>query len=114
MEYIPGLREADNGDLAGMKNDLANERYPGLYWSTLDYNQRYPNGESPELFYDRVKAAWLELKSGRLKQTAKDALLVTHGGVIEAILCIEYGIAFSNKTKHFSAPYAVLIPIEIT
>lgn len=113
IEYIPELREADNGDLAGMKNDLAHEKYPGLYWSTLDYDERYPNGESPEMFYRRIKAAWLDLKSRRLKQTAKDALLVTHGGVIEAILCIENGIAFSNKTKHFSAPYAQLIPIEI-
>ena len=113
VEYIPELREADNGDLAGMKNDLANERYPGLYWSTLDYDERYPNGESPEMFYHRVKAAWLDLKSRRLKGTAKDALLVTHGGVIEAILCIENGVAFSNRTKHFSAPHAKLIPIEL-
>ena len=96
-----------------MKNDLAIKRYPGLYWSTLDYDERYPNGESPELFYHRIKAAWLELKSRRLNRTAKDALLVTHGGVIEAILCIENGITFSNKAKHFSVPNAKLIPIEI-
>lgn len=113
VEYIPGLREADNGDLAGMKNDLANKKYPGLYWSTLDYDERYPNGESPEMFYHRIKAAWLELKNRRLSRTAKDALLVTHGGVIEAILCIENGIAFSNKIKHFSVPNAKLIPIKM-
>lgn len=112
IEYIPELREADNGDLAGMKNDLADARYPGLYWSTLDYDERYPNGESPEMFYHRIEAAWLDLNR-KLKQTAKNALLVTHGGVIEAILCIEHGIAFSNQTKHFSAPCAKLIPIEI-
>lgn len=113
IEYLPGLREADNGDLAGMNNDLANEKYPGLYWSTLDYDECYPNGESPEIFYNRIKAAWLDLKSRRSKRADRDALLVTHGGVIEAILCMENGIVFSNKAKHFSAPYAELIPIEI-
>lgn len=113
IEYIPGLREADNGDLAGMRHDLAEERYPGLYWSALDYQERYPNGESPKMFYERVKAAWLELKSRRLGQGEKDTLLVTHGGVIEAILCMENGIPFSNKAKHFSAPHAKLIPVEI-
>ena len=99
--------------MAGMKHELADEKYPGLYWSTLGYDERYPDGESPKIFYERVKAAWLELKSRRLRQGEKDALLVTHGGVIEAILCMENGISFSNKTKHFSAPYAKLIPVEI-
>lgn len=113
IEYIPGLREVDNGALAGIKNDLANERYPGLYWSTLEYDECYPGGESPKLFYERVKAAWSALKSSRIDRAAHDALLVTHGGVIEAILCMENGIAFSNRAKHFSVPNAKLIPVKI-
>ena len=113
IEYIPELREVNNGALAGMEHNLANQTYPGIYWSTLDYDECYPGGESPEMFYHRVKAAWLKLKSRLLKQAAEDTLLVTHGGVIEAILCVENGIAFSNKTKHFSAPNAALIPIEL-
>lgn len=114
IEYVPKLREVDNGILAGMENNLADERYPGLYWSTLDYDECYPYGESPEMFYNRIKAAWLGLKNRRLKQATKDALLVTHGGVIEAILCVENNVLFSNKTRHFSAPNAKLIPIEIS
>ena len=113
IKYIPELREVNNGVLAGMENDLADECYPGLYWSTLDYDECYPNGESPEMFYNRIKTAWLELKNRELEQATKDALLVTHGGVIEAILCIENNVPFSNKTRHFSAPNAKLIPIEI-
>lgn len=113
VEYIPALREVNNGVLAGMDNELAEERYPGLYWSALDYDECYSQGESPELFFQRVKTGWLELKRGRLEAAAKDALLVTHGGVIEAILCVEHGAAFSNKTRHFSAPNAKLIPVEI-
>lgn len=113
IKYIPEMREVNNGVLAGMKNDVASEKYPGLYWSTLDYDECYPDGESPKIFFDRIKSAWSELINKKLRQTTKDALLVTHGGVIEAILCIENGFAFSNKTKHFSVPYAKLIPVEI-
>ena len=112
IEYDIGLRESDNGDLAGMKNDAASEKFPGLYWSALAYDQCYPNGESPEMFYHRVKAAWLELKD-KLKRASKDTLVVTHGGVIEVILCIENGIAYSNKVRRFSTPNAQLIPIKI-
>lgn len=113
VEYIPGLREVNNGVLAGMKNDLANEKYPGLYWSSLAYDECYPGGESPEMFYHRVKTTWAELKNRKVRESTKDALLITHGGVIEAILCIENNIAFSNKARHFSAPNAQLIPVEI-
>lgn len=113
IEYIPGLREADNGVLAGMKHTLAEEKYPGLYWSALDYDRPYPGGESPAMFFARVQAAWSALKGRLLEQTDGGALLVTHGGVIEAILCMENGLAFSNKTKRFSTPGAKLIPVEI-
>lgn len=113
IEYIPELREADNGVLAGMKHTLAEEKYPGLYWSALDYDQCYPGGESPGMFFARVQTAWSALKDRLLEQTDGGALLVTHGGVIEAILCMENGIAFSNKTRRFSTPSAKLISVEI-
>lgn len=113
IEYNAGLREVNNGDLAGMKNEAADEKYPGLYWSKLAYNERYPNGESPEMFYNRVKAVWAELKDKLLLQPSKSSLIVTHQGVIEIILCIENNIPYSNKTKHFSFQSAKLIPIEV-
>ena len=113
IEYNAGLRETNNGKLAGMKHELANEKYPGLYWSSLAYDECYPHGESPEIFYNRIKATWSELRDSVLKKPAKNFLIVTHQGVIEAILCIENDIVYSNKTKHFSVPNAQLIPIEI-
>lgn len=113
IEYKAGLRETNNGDLAGMKHESANEKYPGLYWSSLDYNECYPNGESPKMFYNRVKTTWLELKNRIQKKPLKSTLIVTHQGVIEVILCVENSIAFSNKAKHFSVPNAQLIPIKV-
>lgn len=49
------LREIDNGDLAGMLNDTALEKYPGLFFSSLKMDETYPNGESPLDFYMRIK-----------------------------------------------------------
>lgn len=112
ITYLPEFREVNNGDLAGIKNDIANEKYPGLFWLSLEYSECYPNGESPEMFYDRIRKAWIQLKNIVLEDMA-DVLLVTHGGVMEVILCIENGIEFTNKKKHFSTPSATLIPVEI-
>ncbi len=110
--YDAGFREVNNGELAGMKNELANKKYPGLFWSSLDYEQCYPGGESPEMFYNRVRNAWTKLKK-ELIQNQKNAMLVTHGGVIEVILCIENHIEFSNKGKHFAVRAAEVVPVEI-
>ena len=48
----PEFREANNGNLAGMKNELPVEQYLGLYWNTLAWEQQYPGGESPKEFYE--------------------------------------------------------------
>ena len=110
--FTAEFREVNNGDLAGLKNELADDKYPGLYWAALEYEESYPNGESPKMFFERIKTAWLEFKS-KVVQPSEDVLLVTHGGVMEVILCIENGVEFSNKTRHFSTPNVKAIPIKI-
>lgn len=114
VTYHPGFRETNNGKLAGMKHELANERFPGLYWSSLGYTECYPGGESPEAFFHRIQTTWAQFKNDVLAQARKNVLLVSHGGVMEAILCMEHGIEFTNKLRHFSTPNAELIPIEIS
>lgn len=49
------LREADNGELAGMRNEEALKKYPGLFWGTLKADECYPKGESPNQFFARIK-----------------------------------------------------------
>ena len=112
IEYCPEFREANNGYLAGLKHEVAEEKYPGVYWSALDYSEQYPGGESPKEFFERIQAAWTDFK-GKIVEKGENVLLVTHGGVLEAVLCIENGLAFSNKAKHFKTPGAKLLPIEI-
>lgn len=113
IEFLPEFRETNNGYLAGMKHELAERKYPGLYWSSLDYTECYPGGESPKMFFDRISAAWKEFRENVQKQSDRNVMLVTHGGVIEVILCIENNTAYSNKQKQFSTPNARLIPVEL-
>ena len=105
------FREVNNGILAGMKNDLAAETFPGLYWNTLDWEQRYPGGESPREFYERVRDAWNRFQSSALEHT-ENVLLVTHGGVIQVILSIVNGEEYSNRRALRRVENAELIALE--
>ena len=109
---ISEFRETNNGVLAGMDNGTAEEKFPGLYWSALDWEQCYPNGESPQQFYTRISTAWLRLKKDTKNQD-HDIALVTHGGVINVIQCLEKGIAYSNKANPFPVKNAEMVAIEI-
>lgn len=111
--FLPEMREVNNGDLAGIKNEIADIRFPGLYWSSLEYTETYPNGESPAQFFQRIQNAWCVFKQNVKSDLSGDVMLVTHGGVIEAILSIETGIVFTNKEKHFKVGTAEWISVEI-
>ena len=105
------FREVNNGILAGMNNDLAAETFPGLYWNTLDWEQRYPEGESPREFYERVCEAWNRFQSSALEHT-ENVLLVTHGGVIQVILSIVNGEEYSNRKTLRKIRNAELIVLD--
>ena len=106
------FRETNNGLLAGMDNSIAAQRFPGLYWSALEWEERYPGGESPRMFFERISAAWSFFKQ-ELKAKNHTAILVTHGGVINAIRCIEAGITYSNKANPFPIGNAEAMEISI-
>jgi len=108
----PCFREANNGVLAGMDNALAAERYPGLFWNTLDWEQRYPGGESPREFYERIAEAWQAFKE-EIRRGERDVILVTHGGVISAIRCMEAGLPCSNKSNPFPVGNGETVEIAI-
>lgn len=104
------FRETNNGDLAGISKERFQAEYPGLYYSSLEWDQRYPNGESPKQFYDRIRKAW-EVFKNKADSLNGDVLLVTHGGVIDVVLCIEDGIPYTNRFVSHKAAYAEMIPV---
>lgn len=110
ITYLPQFRESNNGLLAGMLKSEAVEKYPGVYWSALDWTETWPEGESPEQFFRRIQCAWYEFK----EQIGKNiVLLVSHGGVINIILCLENGIPYTNKETHFQIKDAEIVKIDI-
>ena len=104
------FRETNNGDLAGISKTEFQADYPGLYYSFLDWDQRYPHGESPAMFFNRIKTVWLSLKHETNGLTG-NTLLVTHGGVIDVILCIENRSVYTNKCVHYRVDYAEIIRV---
>ena len=96
------IREIDNGDLAGMLNDTALEKYPGLFFSSLKMDEAYPNGESPLDFYLRIKM-WFSELSSNCRNIKGNILIVTHGGVINIIYHLVKGMEWNNKNPAFKA-----------
>lgn len=107
---LPQFREVNNGDLAGMKNDLALAQYPGLFWNQLEWEENYPNGESPRQFYERIHTAWSAFTEEILSHN-KDVALVTHGGVIHVICDILENKQYSNRNKHRKVDHAEVITL---
>nr|WP_229106801.1 histidine phosphatase family protein [Paenibacillus sp. 1001270B_150601_E10] len=48
--YSDEWREMNNGILAGMPNKVAEERFPGVYFNTLQMDTPFPGGETPTHF----------------------------------------------------------------
>ncbi len=110
ITFLPQFRESNNGALAGMPKTEAAKKYPGIYWNVLDWTETWPEGESPEQFFHRIKNAWREFKA----QVGKDnVLLVSHGGVMNIILCLENGIIYTNKETHFRIKDAEIVELDI-
>ncbi len=105
------LREVNNGRLAGMKNEIADIKYPNLYWRCLEWEKHYPDGESPKEFYERIKNIWYRF-SNKYKNSDKSIAIVTHGGVINIILSIISNESYSNKNKPKSVPNASAAMLE--
>ena len=109
VEYNEEFREVNNGDLAGVDNAVADELYPNLYWRKLEWEQHYPNGESPKEFYERIKNAWEKL----INSNHKSIILVTHGGVINVIMHLVNGVEYSNKNNTYKIETADYIDFKV-
>lgn len=100
VELEPLLREINNGDLAGMLNDEVIKKYPGLFFNTLDMTQKYPNGESPIEFFERINK-WFNFAKEKYMNDDGAIAIVTHSGVINIIYYIVKKKEWSNKVKSF-------------
>jgi alpha-ribazole phosphatase len=92
---VEGLCEGNFGKWEGLTIEEVEKRYPEDYkkWITNYVSFRLPNGESLELFQNRILS---ELKI--LLETNKNnhLVLALHGGVNRIILCWALGIDMTN------------------
>ena len=103
VKFCKDWREINNGVLAGMLNTEALEKYPGLYFNTLQMDEQYPSGESPLEFYCRIKNAYKKLCDKIINgEIGPNVVLVTHSGVIEIIYYIINGLEWTNKSDKLS------------
>ena len=88
-------RDTDNGILAESK-----KKFPYLWDCNgkFIYNANIPNGESLENFLMRVGKAIENLK--KISET-KNVLVVTHDGVLSAMVSHLKNIEFSDVGKHY-------------
>jgi probable phosphoglycerate mutase len=113
VESSPNWRETNNGVIAGMPHEIANERYPGLYFSSLTMDERFPGGESPQEFFKRISTSFSELCNDLESTDPKEnVIVVTHGGVINVIYHILKGITWTNKSTSFPTSYTSIHKIE--
>ncbi|VTY31368.1 histidine phosphatase family protein [Streptococcus anginosus] len=100
LEKESSLRETNNGDLAGMLNSEADQKFPRLYFRSLVMDEHYPNGESPREFYQRIKT-WFQRFLQENNNSDETQIVVTHGGVINIIYHLVNQIEWTNKSNLF-------------
>ena len=111
IKYDERLRENNNGILAGMLNEEAIKKFPNMYFSILEYDERFPGGESPKEFYERIKEAFFSIVNEN--NDVENLMLVTHAGVINIIYHIISNIEWSNKQKKLKIPKTSITKIVI-
>lgn len=111
IEYTDKLREMNNGLLAGMKNEIAEKEFPGIYFNTLDMDEQYPGGESPNEFFERVVYGFKTILEEN--KNVSNLALVTHGGVIGIIYAYVNGLEWSNKIKNIRVGCCDVVKIEV-
>lgn len=106
VEPSSDWREVNNGIIAGMPNEIVDERFPGLTFGGLRMDQPYPGGESPIDFFTRISETFGKLcREQSEQQHSENVLIVTHGGVINVIYHLVRGLKWSNQPKDFPSAY---------
>lgn len=99
-------REMNNGELAGMPEREARERFPGLFFGSLVWDEAYPGGESPRRFAERIYDAFAALEADIDRGVIGPRVaLVTHNGVITILSALVTGANWSNRDPGPGVPH---------
>ena len=94
ISCLPELREIDFGLWEGLTFEEIKNRYPELAaaWADKGLEFSFPGGEKIKDFWNRVRAVARQLTSG----TEETVLVISHGGVIRALICYFLGLGFDK------------------
>lgn len=98
IEYTSEWREINSGTISGMTKAESDKKYPNFYIEKMGIDQHFPNGESPREFYDRIITALISLQQKALHD--ERIVLITHGGVIMALLHYFEGLDWVDDRKY--------------
>ena len=108
FEVDSRLRELDKGLLTGrLRSSLTKEEEE--ICNMTDINQRYPNGESMQDMYDRVKYL---IDSGYFLDK-NSSLIVTHRGIINMIYFMFNNEPLTMNKKKFGVSHASVHELDI-
>jgi alpha-ribazole phosphatase len=110
VETVPGLRELDFGDVEGKSYEEIERTRPDLWrrWMSEPTAVRFPGGEGYAELRSRVVAASVTLKRAHKEKTC---VIVSHGGVIRAMLGAALGLP-DAKIFYFDQPYGAISVID--
>lgn len=111
VEFTERLREMNNGEIAGMLNSEVEKKYPGLYYNTLKIDERYPGGESPIEFYNRIVSDFENIV--KENEDKNNIMIITHSGVINIIYRYINNMEWSNKIKSIKIANASIYSLVI-
>ena len=92
------IQEANFGTMTGMTNEAIDEKY-GDYLaqrSTMTTDMTYPDGENCQMVYERAKAGLDDIVKDSLEKGYENICIVTHGGVLRALVTGIMGAPYKN------------------
>ena len=96
MKYrlLPSLREVDVGELEGLRWHEVKKEYPD--WVKKQHVHGYPGGETRIEIERRVSNLWDSVVK---RHKGDGVVLVTHGGIIKALICQILGISQEDRSN---------------
>lgn len=96
MKYrlLPSLREVDVGELEGLRWHEVKKEYPD--WVEKQHVHGYPGGETRIEIERRVSNLWDSVVK---RHKGDGVVLVTHGGIIKALICQILGISQEDRSN---------------
>lgn len=106
INYNDAFREINSGILNNTTIDELRKN-PSLWvdFTKLKMDEAFPEGDSPNSFYNRVSDAFIKLIDDNKN---KKILLVSHSGVINVIFCMLNGLDYSPSVMLAKEPGSII------